>query len=158
MSKNYTIKEIVLRLGCVFVFIIVLFAVFVVMLAIEISRDDPKDFTDKYHSRIAGNIWYKNEPFSKEHLVFTSKNLSFVPVDVTDYRSNDSIIVVKQHRIHHLDCRIPNGLIISEYPEAKDSIYYWMILVPTDQFIGPLTHDSIEQLYETYNVDISLQL
>lgn len=141
-----------------YIFLLVLF-----LIIVEIFREmsyDPQDFSDSA-KRIVGNIWL--EPYhdnwgpTKDSLIFTSQNGNRIPSNILEYHHDDTIIVVKQKEISNYGLNFPSE-IVREYPYSEDSIFYWMIFVPVDSFIGPLTHDSISILYDNYNIDESLRL
>lgn len=139
------------------------FLLLLILFVVEMFREftcDPQDFS-YYAKRISGNVWL--EPYhdyygpTEDSLIFTSQNSNYIPVRILDYRNNDTLIVVKQKWLKDkkLSAYYAKG---RDYPPSEDSIYYWIILVPVDSFIGPLTYDSISILYNYYNIDESLRL
>lgn len=139
-------------------FFLLLLVLFIGELYREFSHD-PQDFSD-IARRIAGNIWLT--PYhdywgpTTDSTIFTSQNFNHIPIKILEYRNNDTLIVVKQKGKQSAPYDSYAKKI--NYPYSKDSIYYWLIIVPVDSFIGPLTYDSISTLYNLNNVDESLRL
>lgn len=137
--------------------------IILILIVIEIYRESSHDSQDfsYYAKHIAGNIWL--EPYidhgpTGDSMIFTSQNFSRIPTNVLDYRTNDTLIVVKQKRIKNYMSPGYPYTKVRDYPNTEDSIYYWLIIVPVDSFIGPLSIDSISILYDLYRIDESLRL
>ncbi len=137
-----------------------IFLLILILFIVELCREsshDSQDFSETSR-RISANIWIEpyHDRWNTDSVIFTSQNNNYIPIKILDYRNNDTLIVVKQKG----KLRMPYYLSAQkiDYPDTEDSIYYWMIIVPVDSFIGPLTHDSISTLYNYYHVDESSRL